>query len=656
MSSTVVNDSSPADDSGIYKALDASKREIRILQILPSEQDDATVQCVLHTVSLDDNPDYLTLSYVWGNGNIPKEEVIVNGAILPIMPNLVSALRHLRRGQFYLRGYGSADTPFFAIQSLSHSLRLWADAICINQNDEQERTSQVQLMGPIYSQTSLAISWLGADAADELQDGIRLMMLIRNELECDMSRAVKWLDKYPLLFQCDKDSAHLDRVWSSLRAFLNLEYWKRKWIIQEIALPNGLVFMAGSSMIPYDVVYFSQAFLRGVQNGRVSRPKCATIYTWAFIKNKIWEPELAQLSVCLAFRQDNRQKTLLDSSSSYSMATRSVFFACSNPQDHIFALQGLLKNHQLPSYNKSTRQVYCEFAGAWVEETNRLDLLRFTGMFHGGSNTFSLPSWVPDWHFLSKNGRAYSGIRAGSADKGLGDFSSYTPLVTTDFILKCTGILIDKIDTVTEPRVMGNNLLQLCFQLGKRRTIREILELIVRIGPYYEMKDLLDSKEASVNLFASFLQLLTWDGSSKNSDVMIPALEKLGLLKDGVYTLLFYQTFPGFEKGKYWVGDESWRPFCLDHIRAAEDLARTLFNYISIIETSGTFFGYTYSSGVQKGDIVCVFNGCDTPVILRQQESSYSFVGLCFVQGLLDGEAAEMVCKGERVIEQLMIS
>jgi hypothetical protein len=77
------------------------------------------------------------------------------------------------------------------------------------------------------------------------------------------------------------------------------------------------------------------------------------------------------------------------------------------------------------------------------------------------------------------------------------------------------------------------------------------LELIVRIGPYYESKDLLDSKEASVNLFASFLQLLTWDGSSKNSNVMIPALEKLGLLKDGVYTLLFYQTFPGFEKGKY---------------------------------------------------------------------------------------------------------
>ncbi|KAH7411310.1 heterokaryon incompatibility protein-domain-containing protein [Cadophora sp. MPI-SDFR-AT-0126] len=146
-----------ADDRVIYKALDASKREIRVLHILPSQQDDATVKCVLRS--------------------------------------------------------------------------LWADAICINQNDEQERTSQVRLMGTIYSQTSLAISWLGADAAAQLQDGIRLMMLIHNEVECDTSRDNKWLDKYPLLFQDDKDSAHLDRFWSSTRAFLNLEYWKRKWII-----------------------------------------------------------------------------------------------------------------------------------------------------------------------------------------------------------------------------------------------------------------------------------------------------------------------------------------------------------------------------------------------------------------------------------------
>jgi hypothetical protein len=59
---------------------------------------------------------------------------------------------------------------------------LWADALCINQDDLDERTRQVELMRRIYSDAELVLSWLGqqddetklallsiADMADEMR-------------------------------------------------------------------------------------------------------------------------------------------------------------------------------------------------------------------------------------------------------------------------------------------------------------------------------------------------------------------------------------------------------------------------------------------------------------------------------------------------------
>jgi len=38
---------------------------------------------------------------------------------------------------------------------------IWVDSICINQDDEQERETQVSLMQEIYGSASLVYVWLG---------------------------------------------------------------------------------------------------------------------------------------------------------------------------------------------------------------------------------------------------------------------------------------------------------------------------------------------------------------------------------------------------------------------------------------------------------------------------------------------------------------
>jgi hypothetical protein len=46
----------------------------------------------------------------------------------------------------------------------------------------------------------------------------------------------------------------------------------------------------------------------------------------------------------------------------------------------------------------------------------------------------------------------------------------------------------------------------------------------------------------------------------------------------------------------------------------------------------------------EVGDFVCILHGCSVPVLLRRQSDgimmSYTFVGECYVHGMMDGEAS----------------
>lgn len=58
---------------------------------------------------------------------------------------------------------------------------LWIDQICIDQNDTEERGSQVRLMRYIYSEASRVVAWLGADQR-EVEELFR-MIPFKNDKE-----------------------------------------------------------------------------------------------------------------------------------------------------------------------------------------------------------------------------------------------------------------------------------------------------------------------------------------------------------------------------------------------------------------------------------------------------------------------------------------
>jgi hypothetical protein len=56
---------------------------------------------------------------------------------------------------------------------------LWADAVCINQSNDDEKTNQVRMMQDIYSQADTVIVWLG-DSQDTDEAALELIEQVDN--------------------------------------------------------------------------------------------------------------------------------------------------------------------------------------------------------------------------------------------------------------------------------------------------------------------------------------------------------------------------------------------------------------------------------------------------------------------------------------------
>ncbi|RMX87150.1 hypothetical protein D0869_02563 [Hortaea werneckii] len=140
----------PLDRASIWKPLDKEKREIRILLLQPSEEEDDALYADLEIVSLDNEPEYKAISYVWGDATDTTVMFMNGGKVIEITRSLAAALRRFR------------DSRNFAA--------LWADAVCINQADLWERADQVRIMDKIYASAIQVNVWLGRDALSSILD------------------------------------------------------------------------------------------------------------------------------------------------------------------------------------------------------------------------------------------------------------------------------------------------------------------------------------------------------------------------------------------------------------------------------------------------------------------------------------------------------
>lgn len=173
------------DDKFPYTPLDRTTGEIRLVRLhMPIvANDDNEIICDLITTPLPQSPSYEALSYTWGSPE-NKRTIKLNGKPFQVTQNLFGALKHLRQRTVILH-----NKP----RTFPHTERmLWIDAICINQDDLDERNFQVRLMWHIYSVAGQVMVWLGEEG-DDSDVAMEMIRLLDKNYEVRMSKMLEEL-------------------------------------------------------------------------------------------------------------------------------------------------------------------------------------------------------------------------------------------------------------------------------------------------------------------------------------------------------------------------------------------------------------------------------------------------------------------------------
>lgn len=280
-----------------------------------------------------------------------KKTVWVDDSYMRVTENLYSALRQVRN--------------FKSSSGDGQSVRLWADAICINQEDEKERSMQVRIMRHIYSKAQEVISCI-RDPFFGKQNPAHLSA----EFVVDLIRC---------RFVGQPESAKSnENTWAALDRFFSLPYWMRVWVIQEIAVASSVTILFGSIPLLWDDV-------------------AATLVLWKNNPTLLHKQGYRNAIHLVEFRtrfRIARQPICLSDALYWSYKTQAT-----DPRDKIFALLGLCHDGNtfvpLPNYEQSLGEIIFEMSRNMMAWDRTLDLICIKGVDTTKGEIF-FPTWAPN--------------------------------------------------------------------------------------------------------------------------------------------------------------------------------------------------------------------------------------------------------------------
>ncbi|EME83049.1 uncharacterized protein MYCFIDRAFT_137593, partial [Pseudocercospora fijiensis CIRAD86] len=166
------------------------------IRLLKASEDDDELSFSASQGSIDEAPEYLAISYTWGD---PTDlcSIRFDGQALTVRKNTLYALQQVTR---QYPGYN-----------------IWIDAICINQRDIAEKSAQVNMMGIIYEKASQVVCCIGpADESSEY-------------LHAWITTGMAWLRS-----RVGPDERDILQLFKHYSTFRDRAYWSRLWILQEV--------------------------------------------------------------------------------------------------------------------------------------------------------------------------------------------------------------------------------------------------------------------------------------------------------------------------------------------------------------------------------------------------------------------------------------
>lgn len=615
-----------------YHKLSLEDREIRLL-ILEEGSNSAMVACRLEYVSLFNPPIYTALSYTWGNPDITKT-ILVNGVKVQATVSLEAGLR-----QLHAAGY----------------IRIWADALCINQADREERSQQVNIMRIIYSRASDVVVWLGV----ETEESKIAMDYIKYQFSNDV-RQLSTLDKSSKTKKQPAALITLDnRVSLALQSLFNRPYWKRVWILQEVVAAARVTVYCGTTCTNMESI---EGVLDKTVTGEKLTQSGHTLNFNLFRKDPKTDMPRPLLALLLSSRS--------------SLAT--------DPRDKVYALLGLSSDGQelipLPDYKNTLESIYLHICLSLLKLKECLGIITLRCGVEKEGRTRSLPSWVPEWGSLSSAARPWHRWLVHPDPPKLKFLSANGVHLPFEYLpfklpprtqsscyengyLRLKGIIIDTIDGIS-------------IRFGHSKTVCSLACSDHSMRQPYSKKSAYESDEKTVLAIASSLCFASIDFDNFDKGNVLDITSKAPNTESYLRYFNQLNTTRGREHLREacpdlprWIADNklfeiagrslrSWIKEPVETVPTTNTIVDILFSKFTeemmakaagfdeslharrfvhkfsqvvshgmrLIVTSQGWVGMAHPQA-QPGDLICTVLGCAMPLILRKSTHGYQVVG-----------------------------
>ena len=624
---------------------EVGKDSFRVLLLGPGK-DNQPICCTLLACNFLDNIPYEAISYAWGD-EISKATISCNSTDLAVTQDLESCLTALR--------------------SDSETRTLWIDQICINQNDVDEKSAQVSIMGAIYRSAARVVVWLGPASPDSDQ---ALSFIVELCLAFSAYYHLHGGEGDPLgaedeIVRIEPSGFELparnDPQWMALSEVLDRKWFSRYWIVQEVMANDKVIVQCGDCQLDWWILRWLNWVLQQYSPllARLSyneRDPAGPGLLAALGDAENWRSNHQTASTEASEISDT------NSLSSFSMllqifSRQSVKLDC----DRIYSLLGLANSpvlrHINVDYRLSTCKVYMDLAVKSMKNDCNLNYLNFVE-YSEDTTLEELPSWVPDWTNAPKS--KSKGIKDMDYDlfRASGPQPIHEPFRVSGTKLLVTARLIDVIGSqrMKFPTVAGALIGR---GVDYDKLILSYMEEDVEF--YGLVENAIDAcqpygnRETTSSTMCRLL-LRDWFRSPMYDGPTIGNYEE-GIRELREYTPWLREAIDKFQECgdsiamKGWLDSIAMKGWLLLHPEPVTKYCGTV-SFVTVIapqlrgnaivKTREGFMA-NVPQQAKTGDIIAIVNGCRTPLILRRCEpNGYILIGDCYVHGIMYGEAMEM--------------
>lgn len=580
------------------------------------------------------------MSYCWGDLE-DLTPVDIDGFSINVTRNLRTALFHMRK--------------------IDQARWLWADAICINQENLFERAEQVSIMGDIYRSAVRTLIWLGpSDETTAIAFAGCQKLLARAASGQAVKKSAEPRKEKPIL-----DANSSDFV-SNL---VGKTWWTRVWTVQEVILAQDATIICGWHNM--DWRSFKQAISTGIAMGAWDQVILGSVNTELF-------PGLRVMNLMSSISQvETAAERLLQ------LLLELRKRRATDPRDKIFSCLGLVNDasndlNMKPDYQTPTENVYIGAAKAIIISSHKLDILGAISVKNGKKETsLELPSWVPDWSIDESFALPFckdikGQMRNFSASRGSLASPSF---IDHGMTLVVSGYIYDEISELGEPLAdMGEQDWELFDEDddGAEKTSDQKKETTWKEDWRKIRKDFgvigQSLGKAATNFLDYVPYLATFVQWEKLAAIDKPSTNPKSLSPEEIYwrTLCTDQTVDGYAETLRQYSE--WRT-SLNPIR---NLSRWKVNSVSSVFRPvgfASYIGYNFKKwpefivllahmtyrrlgrtkrghlcvvpeAAQVGDKMALCCGGQAPLVLRQQGGNYyALLGEAFILEIMNGEA-----------------